>query len=211
MSSERITQYLEYKGISKNKFYKETGLSNGFLDKVKDIGTSKLETILYKYPDINPMWIISGKGKMLIDEKSESDIKSNSKPIPLINTTAFGGHGHSLEISSRNIKSYYNIPKFGDNQVDFLIEVQGNSMTPNCNNGDIVACKLITESAFIQWNNVHLIATKNQSIMIKRIKKGSSKDSLTLASDNDMMYPSFEIPKDEIIGIALVIGVIRTI
>ena len=32
-SRDRIIKYVEYKGISKNKFYKETGLSNGFLDK----------------------------------------------------------------------------------------------------------------------------------------------------------------------------------
>lgn len=62
---ERIFQIIEYKGITKNKFYKETELSNGFLDKVKDIGVSKLEKIVGAYPEINPEWLISGKGSML--------------------------------------------------------------------------------------------------------------------------------------------------
>lgn len=62
---ERILQIIDYKGISKNQFYKETGLSNGFLDKVKDIGVSKLEQILKTYPEINPEFIIFGKNPMI--------------------------------------------------------------------------------------------------------------------------------------------------
>ncbi len=65
MIVERILQIIEYKGISKNKFYTETSLSNGFLDKVKDVGVSKVEIILSTYPDINPTWLLTGKGEML--------------------------------------------------------------------------------------------------------------------------------------------------
>jgi hypothetical protein len=65
---ERIFQIIEYKGINKSVFYKSTGLSNGFLDKVKDIGVSKLEQILNAYPDINMEWLLTGKGEMLKSE-----------------------------------------------------------------------------------------------------------------------------------------------
>ncbi|SMP08857.1 hypothetical protein [Chryseobacterium profundimaris] len=72
---DRILQIIEYKGITKNKFYKETGLSNGFLDKVKDIGASKLEYILNTYPEINSHWLVTGKGEML---NSISIVKENT-------------------------------------------------------------------------------------------------------------------------------------
>lgn len=65
---DRILQVIDYYGINKNVFYKETGLSNGFLDKVKDIGVSKLNLILKTYPDLNPNWLINGEGKMLLTE-----------------------------------------------------------------------------------------------------------------------------------------------
>ena len=68
---ERILQIIDFKGINKSKFYKETGLSNGFLDKVRDIGASKIEYILNSYPEINPEWLLTGKGEML-----KSEIKS---------------------------------------------------------------------------------------------------------------------------------------
>lgn len=68
MIIKRILQYIEYKGINKHKFYIQTGLSNGFLDKVKDIGTSKIEIIYSIYPEINLEWLITGKGEMLKKE-----------------------------------------------------------------------------------------------------------------------------------------------
>ena len=37
---ERILQFIEYKGISKLAFYREVGLSNGFLDKNKSFRLS---------------------------------------------------------------------------------------------------------------------------------------------------------------------------
>lgn len=77
MSVDRILQYLSYKGISKHKFYLKTGLSNGFLDKVKDIGASKIEVILYNYPDINPIWLITGKGSMLLKPDNSDLVASN--------------------------------------------------------------------------------------------------------------------------------------
>jgi hypothetical protein len=62
---ERILQFVEYKRISKSRFYKETGLSNGFLDKNNNPCVDKVEQIIYIYPELNPEWLITGKGSML--------------------------------------------------------------------------------------------------------------------------------------------------
>jgi hypothetical protein len=61
---ERVLKVIDYYGINKNKFYKQTGFSNGFLDKEGTIGCDKLEIILNIYPDIDPDWLITGKGNM---------------------------------------------------------------------------------------------------------------------------------------------------
>lgn len=66
MIQERIIKYLDFKGISKYKFYKETGISNGFLDKKGSIGTDKCEIICSYYIDLNPTWLITGNGDMLL-------------------------------------------------------------------------------------------------------------------------------------------------
>ena len=62
---ERILFFLENKSISKYRFYKETGISNGFLDKEGAIGSDKCALICRCYPDISPEWLLLGVGQML--------------------------------------------------------------------------------------------------------------------------------------------------
>lgn len=62
---ERIIIFLVYKNISRYRFYKDTGLSNGFLDKVGSINSDSCEKICYCYPELNPEWLLTGKGEML--------------------------------------------------------------------------------------------------------------------------------------------------
>lgn len=214
----RVLQIIDYKGINKRVFYKETSLSNGFLDKVKDIGSSKIEHILNSYPEISPEWLVTGRGDMLRRKKLEEfnkkfkqgiqrAVSNEEREVPLIPTEAFAGFGGGdVSILERDIQDRYVVPDFTN--VDFMIRVKGSSMYPKFNSGDVVACKMITENTFIQWNKVHVIATKEQGVLIKRIRKGSVKDSLLAISDNES-YEPFHIPKKEILNIALVTGVIR--
>ena len=52
-AKERLRKYLKHIGISENKFYTTTGLSNGYLNSGSGINTDKLEIIIYNYPDLN--------------------------------------------------------------------------------------------------------------------------------------------------------------
>ncbi len=74
MILERLKQFIDYKGISVSGFEKSIGMSNASFSKSlrnkKAIGTDKLENILKVYPEINPTWLLRGKGPMLISEKT---------------------------------------------------------------------------------------------------------------------------------------------
>jgi hypothetical protein len=65
MIVERIFKFIKSKGINKSEFYRITGISNGYLDKVKDVGVAKVEHILSVFPDLNPVWLVTGEGPML--------------------------------------------------------------------------------------------------------------------------------------------------
>lgn len=78
---QRLNEYVERKGISKYRFYKESGLSNGFLDKGENIGTDKCEKIIYAYPDINPLWLLTGEGEMLKDSSCNSEVVNKQNII----------------------------------------------------------------------------------------------------------------------------------
>lgn len=149
------------------------------------------------------------KRKMAAKKKTNSSQKMSgeaAKAIPLVTPTVAAGFGsENFSIAEADVKDYYTIPRFRHTHVDFMIEVTGDSMTPHLNSGDIIACAIVRDSQFIQWNKCHVIATVEQGLLVKRLMPGTDSDHLRAVSDNTR-YPPFDIPKSEITGLALVIG-----
>lgn len=134
--------------------------------------------------------------------------KSKVKPIPLVTETAVAGFGNEyFSIAEKDVKEYYVIPKFRFCRVDFMIEVSGLSMYPHFNPGDVIACTILHDRKFLQWNKCHVIATREQGILVKRLMPSKHEGCLTAISDNKD-YPPFDIPIEEITGIALVVGAV---
>lgn len=71
MILSRIKEFIDFKGISVAAFEKSIGVANAsFAKPLKvggNIGSDKLENILRIYTDLNPVWLMTGQGKMLID------------------------------------------------------------------------------------------------------------------------------------------------
>ncbi len=129
--------------------------------------------------------------------------------IPLVETNAVAGFGNAnFAITEADVKAYYIVPKFRFCHIDFMIEISGSSMYPKYNSGDVVACTILHERSFIQWNKCHIISSREQGILCKRLRPSDKDGYLTAISDNPE-YPPFDIPESDILGIALVVGVIR--
>lgn len=61
----RIERFLLENKISKNQFYKNTGLSNGFLTKGSSVTSDKLKIIVEAYPSISLEWLVMGNSSPL--------------------------------------------------------------------------------------------------------------------------------------------------
>jgi repressor LexA len=220
---ERLDKFMIHKGLNDNKFTLECGLSNGIIGKARIRGALSQENIskiLYRYPELNANWLFSGEGDMLIEDKSEAQMTSSSerlsengvnyrsnKDIVLVSIEAIAGFGSSdFAIQDQDIQALYKVPDF--NNIDFMIRVKGNSMYPKYSSGDVVACRILRDSKFIEWNKPHLISTTEHGLLVKRIRKSNDKDCITAISDNKE-YDPFDIPMNEVTGIAIIIGVIR--
>ena len=133
------------------------------------------------------------------------DIK-DINPIPFVSTQVAAGFGSAdFAITPKDIRDYYVIPKWRRQHVDFIIEVTGDSMLPKYYPGQVIGCSILHESRFIQWNKPHVIATREQGLLVKRLMPSSRENCLTAVSDNKD-YPPFDIPQEEITGIAIVVG-----
>lgn len=225
--SNRFEALIKALGYNKNSFAKALNTNNVTIGRIinenRKPSYETLELVLQHFGNINANWLLTGEGEMFlvktdhdqVHEAAQDDVPAEKYPsikglgYPLVEFRAVAGFGSGdFSISERDVKEWYVIPKFKHKKIDFMIEVEGSSMYPKYNSGDVVACKIIQGDSFIQWNKTHVIATKDQGIIIKRIKPGSTDQTLTMVSDNQQ-YDPFEVGLDNITGIALVIGVIR--
>lgn len=83
----RILQFIDHKGISKNKFSNEIGLSNSYMSKMEgsdNVGSKIIEKIVRSYPDISLTWLITGQGEMLKAQTQDQDQKITDMDYKLI-------------------------------------------------------------------------------------------------------------------------------
>lgn len=209
---ERILYLTDYYGISKETFFNDIGMTYGNFKgeaKKRPLNSDTIANILTIYPEINPTWLIVGDGEMIEKTKHEKQQKNYKQPdgTPLVAMEAAAGFGsNNFMIRDEDIQGRYLVPDF--NGIDFMIRVKGSSMYPKYSSGDIIACRILHNSKFIQWNKCYVVATREQGLLIKRLKKAPTENTLLAISDNKE-YDPFEIPTNEITGMALVIGVIR--
>lgn len=67
MIKERIIQFIDLKGVTKEHFYNKIGMTSAnFRGKAKEtpINSTAIENILSEFPDLNLDWLITGKGEM---------------------------------------------------------------------------------------------------------------------------------------------------
>lgn len=126
--------------------------------------------------------------------------------IPLIPVEAMAGYFTGEQTVLLQECERYVVPMFRN--ADFLIYVRGDSMQPRYFSGDMVACKMLSlTDIFFQWGKVYIVDT-DQGVLIKKVMRGTSADTITLVSEN-ANYEPFEISRRGIYHIALVMGLIR--
>ena len=208
---DKILLYLQNQGVKKVDFCRKTGIANGFFNKKGSVTSQNLEAIFENFQNLSPDWLLTGNGEMLRNPAPAPSIQQDRSGtgIPLVETNAVAGFGNAnFAITEADVKAYYIVPKFRFCHIDFMIEISGSSMYPKYNSGDVVACTILHERSFIQWNKCHIISSREQGILCKRLRPSDKDGYLTAISDNPE-YPPFDIPESDILGIALVVGVIR--
>ena len=217
---ERILQYIEYAGITKQLFCEKTGISYANIkgkSLESEFGGAQIAEILSVFDEISSDWLLTGEGEMLRNPTTQNQHEDtqntshkmvpakNTEGIPLIPISAMAGFGTGDMQVLEHECTYFVIPIF--KEAEFLISVRGSSMMPKYNSGDIVACRKLPLDTFFQWNKVYVLDTE-QGALIKRIKQGETPETLTIVSDNQN-YEPFQLHKSKIYTIAIVLGVIR--
>lgn len=89
---KNILQFIDYKGITKYKFYQETGITRGILDQNNGMSEENTTRFLAFYPEVSPEWLLTGKGEMLKQPQGYT-IKETPPPV------AAEGQGSNTEVA----------------------------------------------------------------------------------------------------------------
>lgn len=118
---ERILTYIEYKGVNKNHFIESIGMTYGNFkgsNKYRPLNSDAIENILSISEDLNPLWLLTGKGEML---KPQISPKEYIEKEEVNNIVSEPQEDIAPKVIKYNFKSdYFNI----NNQLIPLYEIE---------------------------------------------------------------------------------------
>lgn len=207
--NSRILEFVSAKGLSVAEFERLCGLSNGYVRKVKDsLGKRGLADILRKFPDLNPDWLLTGKGEMLLTNLTQQSIISYTTGVPYYNVDFIGGF--DVVLNDQTINPEYLIDFKLYNEATCWCNVTGHSMEPEIAHGDIIALKRIDDFSFLPFGEVYAIVTTNGMRTIKRIGPASTPNNYALIPTNKAPeYGIQELPKKMIRYVYHVLGCMK--
>ena len=137
-----------------------------------------------------------------------SQLSTQEKTLPLLPISAIAGFNGIDELGvtfdqCEQLDMAY-LVKAG---AEFVIRISGNSMQPNYNNGDLIACRRVKDMAFFQWGKVYLLDSE-QGAMLKRVFPSNDEEMIECRSDNPD-YPPFLLSKEGIRSLSMVVAMIR--
>jgi transcriptional regulator with XRE-family HTH domain len=105
---ERIREFVKYKRITERAFCTSIGVSFSYVNSIrKSIQPDKMKAITTVYPELNPIWLITGDGEMLIEG----------------NTNNVGGGRNNISELIDLQKGYQTMIKEKDDQINRLISI----------------------------------------------------------------------------------------
>ncbi len=234
----RIKEIADNENITIAALERSIGASKGVIYKAiskgTDIQAKWIEAIVENYPQYSAQWLLTGKGAML--ESSTATVNEpnleygvSESPIGGLPVVGLGNRRREVDpddtpglkpripfdaaagalsivtdsVALKDCEMFPTITAFP--RYDFTMPIHGDSMEPEFLSGDEVACQLVREKAYIQWGRVHILDTRDGAV-IKRIYDNGK---LILCKSINPLYPDFPVPKEDILQIALVVGMLR--
>ena len=109
---ERLVEFITSQKMSINKFEKECGLSTGYIKNMrKSVSPDKLQSIVQKFPELNPGWLMAGEGNML---KSNVNVSGDNSGVVV------NGNNNNSPIDNRHY--YSDSPDVLKAQIELLDE-----------------------------------------------------------------------------------------
>lgn len=135
--------------------------------------------------------------------------------IPVFNDGGSAGHAELYQDFKERPAAFIRVPGYED--CDFATYAYGHSMYPIIESGALILCRKTINKQMILWGEIYYIITSDHRL-IKRLQKGSSKESVMAISENEekrkdghTKFEPIEIQVDDIKDLYIVKGIIKKI
>ena len=206
----RILQYLELKGITKYAFYRDTGTTNGVLSQPNGISEENLLRFLSYYDDVNPIWLLTGEGEILLSKTPKNVVKEKDHEIDHINDhkrkfqkTWSNDNAESVVVDKvfklrtdrlidRQQIPIYDmeavaglVPLFADQYSQSIVEVMETTLIPKCDGG----LRIVGDSMYPLLKSGDIVFYKQIHDILNNIVWG------------EMYLVSFDVDGDEYVSV----------
>lgn len=210
---DRLKVFLDETRVSYNSFDVTIGAGNGYIGKqIKrkaSIGSDMIETIVSKYPQLNVVWLLTGKGDMLLNKKKARP----SGGVPAVVTVDEGGNDNIVLVDVKAAAGYpirhlepsfikplpaFKLPgaQFRNSQFR-AFEVEGDSMSETLEHGSWVIASLLDDYKSIKDGYIHVVVTESEVSVKRLLNRVDDRGAIVLQSDNHQ-YPPRQINYEEV-------------
>lgn len=199
---QRLGFFLKCSKISQEDFAKSLKTSrtsiSAIISGARPLSTGMMARILDGYPQLNKEWLENGTGEM-----TSNDQWLSSDLVPHFSSKVSAGYlgGDAVAITAQEAEYRERMPGF--KMYDFTQDVEGDSMVPIFYDGDIVACRKLSDEHQLVPGKYYVVDTRGGALIKRYVS--CTKGSILFASEN-ADYPNPRIRKEDIFGMAEVVG-----
>ena len=220
---ERLKLIASHYGLSIRAMEERCGLGRGNISNMAqdgNLGSDKLSKIIDSLTQINPTWLLTGRGDMLQQAPgADGDPSRASKDLdtgsidrtnpgatrPRIPFTAAAG-GLSVVAQTATTGECEQVPVIPTfPPYDFTIIIEGDSMAPLYLSGDELACRFVYGADEINWGKPYIVDS-DEGAVFKLLYDGGN---VVLCRSINPEGPTYEINKRDIHHVAAIVGYLR--
>ena len=115
---------------------------------------------------------------------------------------AIAGYLGSYVSEGKESLEWFYMPFLRENGLYACFRVQGRSMEEYVLEGSWVVCRLLEQSWQIRSGNIHLVATKSEGVLLKRLRiEPKLKDKGIICYSDNPHYLPFFVPNEEVLAV----------
>ena len=212
---ERIIEFINYKGISKNAFENACNMSKRYLSNLKGTpGATIIKNMHDAFPELNTTWLITGTGEMLSkDTENQEPTILEENRAPILPTAVAGSP--DTDILKYVQKNYENLELSHvvvlDTPIDMWHIIRDDAMFPTFKVGDKIALLAYNkgEESPIP-GKIYAVDTTSNGLVIRKLIPEENVGYIA-KSLNEERYADFIIKEEEIIRIFRIVYLGRSI